>query len=175
MTFDSSRALSPESRSEMERLRVKADTTHKLLRPFYFQCERCGGMGMDLCAEALEERRKTCRDCDGSGFVGRKPKDMWPHEAPRLPAFDETAKGLRAAGAAEAEERAQLYRDARGADITVLLGPAESRQKLGMIELDDPCAFCKKPQRCGCNEDALHRRANVEIEAIAQKIDARRR
>lgn len=78
--------------------------------------------------------------------------------------FPPDGHGLNAAAEVEAERRAEIYREYSYADITVSLGSAETRLKMGMVEIMDPCAYCGKPQACGCEWDAVHRRANEEID-----------
>jgi len=77
-------------------------------------------------------------------------------------------RGLYAAADAEAQRREEIYREYFGADVTVRLGPAETRLKFGMVEIEDPCAYCGKPQPCGCEWDVIHRRANEEIDLLVR-------
>jgi hypothetical protein len=52
---------------------VKETLNHNMLRPFFYQCEMCGGMGH------CEGESTICRHCDGSGFVGPKGRFL-PHD-----------------------------------------------------------------------------------------------
>lgn len=55
------------------RLRKKEDINHDMLRPHYYQCEVCGGMGRNMRSDDPRSIGiTTCTQCRGSGFVGKK-------------------------------------------------------------------------------------------------------
>ncbi len=62
-----------------------------------------------------------------------------------------------------------VRRESFGADVDFTLGPAGARLKWGMVEIEDPCAYCKVHQPCGCEWDILHRYANEEIDHMVEK------
>jgi len=51
---------------------VKESLNHNMLRPFFYQCEPCGGMGLRADEQAC------CAACLGSGFAGPKGKFLSP-------------------------------------------------------------------------------------------------